>query len=161
MSANPPPPGYPGDQPGSFTPGAPPPPAAPPQADALRLVKPPAIALMVFAGLNALQGLLFLGVGLFGAAEPSVWSGGQASDLDPAANAAIAVVLALLMMGTGGFVFFGAMKMMKLQSWGLALAATIIAMVPCFTVYCCPLGLGFGIWALVILVKPEVKAAFS
>ena len=37
--------------------------------------------------------------------------------------------------------------------------ATIIAMVPCISP-CCLVGLPIGIWALVVLMKPEVKAAF-
>ena len=36
--------------------------------------------------------------------------------------------------------------------------AAIIAMIPCHG--CCILGLPFGIWALVVLSAPEVKAAF-
>ncbi len=34
------------------------------------------------------------------------------------------------------------------------------AMIPCVSP-CCLLGLPLGIWALIVLVKPEVKAAFQ
>jgi hypothetical protein len=33
-------------------------------------------------------------------------------------------------------------------------------MIPCISP-CCLLGLPIGIWALVVLLKPEVKAAFT
>jgi hypothetical protein len=49
--------------------------------------------------------------------------------------------------------------MQQLTSHGLAMAAAIIAMIPCFSP-CCVLGLPFGIWALVVLSKPEVKSQF-
>jgi hypothetical protein len=39
------------------------------------------------------------------------------------------------------------------------MAAAIMAMIPCNC--CCLLGLPFGIWALVMLMKPEVKSQFS
>ena len=38
--------------------------------------------------------------------------------------------------------------------------ASILAMIPCLSP-CCLIGLPIGIWALVILMKPEVKAAFK
>jgi GYF domain 2 len=56
-------------------------------------------------------------------------------------------------------VLFGAIKMKKLENYGLALAASILAMIPCVSP-CCLLGLPLGIWALVVLLKPEVKSAF-
>ena len=53
----------------------------------------------------------------------------------------------------------GALKMMKLQSWGLALTAAILVMLPCGSCCCC-IGIGIGIWAIIVLNKPEIKAAF-
>lgn len=67
----------------------------------------------------------------------------------------INLVIALL----DGFVVFGAIKMMRLQSFGLAMAACIIALLPCQC--CCLFGLPFGIWGLVVLNKPEVKSQFE
>jgi hypothetical protein len=56
-------------------------------------------------------------------------------------------------------VLFGAMKMKRLENYGFAMAAAIIAMIPCIGP-CCILGLPFGIWALVVLSDGPVKAAF-
>jgi hypothetical protein len=53
----------------------------------------------------------------------------------------------------------GALKMMKLQSWGLALTAAILVMLPCGSCCCC-IGIGIGIWAIILLNKPEIKGAF-
>lgn len=57
-------------------------------------------------------------------------------------------------------VFMGALKMKNAESFGFAMAAAIIAMIPCVSP-CCLLGLPLGIWAIIVLVKPEVKAAFQ
>lgn len=68
----------------------------------------------------------------------------------------------LLGFGTiivGTLITMGAAKMKKLNSYGFAMTACILAMIP--AINCCLLGLPFGIWALVVLNKPEVKDAFQ
>ncbi len=65
-------------------------------------------------------------------------------------------VIALIL---GIVVLIGAMKMKKLESYSFAMAAAIIAMIPCLSP-CCLLGVPFGIWALVVLSDSSVKAAF-
>ena len=57
------------------------------------------------------------------------------------------------------FIIYAALKMKELSQYGLCLAASILAMIPCISP-CCIIGLPIGIWCLVILTKPEVKAAF-
>jgi hypothetical protein len=54
----------------------------------------------------------------------------------------------------------GSIQMMRMKSWGLGVTASILSMIN-FGSCCCILGLPFGIWALVLLMKPEVKDAFS
>jgi hypothetical protein len=75
------------------------------------------------------------------------------------AQGPLAGAVNLLIAALNGFVLFGAIKMLRLQSHGLAMAASIVAMLPCQC--CCLLGLPFGIWALVVLNKPEVKSQFG
>jgi hypothetical protein len=65
-------------------------------------------------------------------------------------------IIAILM---GAVILLGGLKMMKLESFGVAMTASILAMIPCLSP-CCVIGLPIGIWALVILSKPEVKSAF-
>jgi hypothetical protein len=60
----------------------------------------------------------------------------------------------------GVVVLLGAAKMQKLESYQFALTASIMAMVPCISP-CCLFGLPLGIWALVVLNKPEVKSHFG
>jgi hypothetical protein len=59
----------------------------------------------------------------------------------------------------GIFILFGGIKMRRLESYGLCMAASIVAMIPCLSA-CCLVGLPIGIWSLVMLSKPEVKSAF-
>lgn len=68
-------------------------------------------------------------------------------------------VFSLLFAGLYGFAIFGAIKMRNLESYGMAMASAIIMVLPCTC--CCFLGIPVGIWSLVVLNKPEVKAAFK
>ena len=66
----------------------------------------------------------------------------------------------LLGLAFGGVMFYGALQMKDLRNYGLAMAAAIIAIIPCSgPCYC--IGIPAGIWALVVINKPEVKAAFT
>jgi hypothetical protein len=53
----------------------------------------------------------------------------------------------------------GGWRMRKLRSYGLAIAAAWLAVLPCTVGWI--LGLPMGIWALVTLQNPEVKAWFD
>jgi hypothetical protein len=150
---------------------APPPPFATSAAGAgggreaaLQAVKGPAIALMVTAGLGAayygFSGLftLFTGGMPFHQEMPAnippqmqAFVEGMRGPLAGVINLAIAVL--------NGFVLFGAIKLLRLQNHTLATVASVAAMLPCQC--CCLFGLPFGIWALVVLNKPEVKSQFT
>jgi hypothetical protein len=57
------------------------------------------------------------------------------------------------------FIIYAALKMKDLTQYGITVAASILAMIPCISP-CCIIGLPVGIWCLVVLTRPEVKAAF-
>jgi hypothetical protein len=65
-----------------------------------------------------------------------------------------------LMLAGSAVVIYGALQMKNLKNYPLAMAASIIAMIP-YVSPCCCVGLPIGIWALVVLLKPEVKSAFT
>lgn len=136
---------------------------AAPSGQVAQMVSGPAIGLMVTAGLGALaqlasmaMNILGAGMGMAGAAQDQqagpAWAHAMSGGLGVFFN-----VIGLIMSVV---IFMGAMKMKKLESYNFALTATIIAMVPCISP-CCLVGLPIGIWALVILMKPEVKSAFQ
>jgi len=77
------------------------------------------------------------------------------SIMQSAIFAAILFVTALLPL-------IGGIRMRALRSYGLAVTGAIVAAIPCLSPASCPCGLGliFGIWALVVLLNADVKAAF-
>ncbi len=71
----------------------------------------------------------------------------------------VAVLSHLFGMAMSALVFIGAYRMKRLRSHRLAEVAAVVAMIPCISP-CCLLGLPFGIWAILVLEDPSVKAAF-
>ena len=69
-----------------------------------------------------------------------------------AAGTPVVLVLYLLMLA-------GAAAMITWQHWGLALAAAIIAMLPCSPGFL--IGVPVGVWALVFLNLPSTKEGFK
>ncbi|MCA9147446.1 MAG: hypothetical protein KDB05_31930 [Planctomycetales bacterium] len=64
----------------------------------------------------------------------------------------------LVLMIPYGIVIFGATRMKQLKNYPLAIAASILAMLPCSA--CCILGLPVGIWSLVVLCNRDIRDAF-
>jgi len=58
------------------------------------------------------------------------------------------------------FILYAGLQMSRLRSRELCLVASVLAMIPCTTAICCLVGLPMGIWALIVLNRPEVRAAF-
>ena len=133
------------------------------RAAALRAVKGPAIALIVTASLGAAY---YLFSGLATLAGSSLVPQQMPGNIPPELRAFIqgmqgplAAVINLGVAALNAFVIFGAVKMLRLRSYGLAMTSCIVAMLPCQC--CCLFGLPFGIWGLVILNKSAVKSAFQ
>jgi hypothetical protein len=133
-------------------------------------VTAPAIGLLVVAICSA---ILFV-VGLFGDAfNESLIKWAEQSDMPPeqleqirsmtgqGATGALSIFfMALHLVGTV-LIGLGALRMKNLQSYGLAVTASILAMIPCTSGCCCLVGLPIGIWALIVLMDKDVKAAFG
>ncbi len=135
---------------------------------ALRVVRGPAISLIVVASIGVFLCLLV---------AVRIFTGGPIQMPPPPANlppdsqqtyqfvtnlfqGPFPGLLYLFCAAMNGLVLFGAIKMMQLRSRGLATTACVIGMLPA-TCFCCVLGLPFGIWGLVALNKPEVKSEFD
>ena len=69
-----------------------------------------------------------------------------------------------IVMGLGLVVglitLLAAVRMMSLKGKGLIYLGSILSMIPC-TSGCCILGIPFGIWAIIVLGRPEVRAGFA
>ncbi len=141
------------------TPAGPPPLMAMPGVGAASLgqVNGPAIALMITAILGI---LLQTAVLICRIAGTSVMASRQ--DIPPylaALSGGPGIALGVIAILIGVVILIGALKMKKLEGHGFAMAASILAMIPCVSP-CCLLGLPIGIWSVVVLSKPEVKSAF-
>ncbi len=128
-------------------------------SDASRQVSGPAIGLLVtgivgifFAALALIVSILGMGFAPFIRDEiperyAEFWEG------------SVGAASAIVGLAVAAFIIFAALKMRDLRQWELSLAASIVAMIPCVSP-CCILGLPIGIWALVVLLRPDVKEAF-
>lgn len=134
------------------------------RAAAEQAVSVPAILLIVTGAIGILFSLLGFVQGLTGGGQlpPEMMSDPNMEQLRPFIEGAqkFGVVGNVISLALSGLTIYGALSMKKLQRYGLAVAASIIAMVPCFGPCCC-IGLPIGIWSIVVLMKPEVKRAFG
>lgn len=141
-------------------PSAPPPPAGPPAASQ---VQGPAIGLLITAVIGGIWALItivanVLGMGM-GMMDVSQYGGGS-EWAEYALGGGFGIASSIIGLAVAGFIIWAALQMKALRQWMLAVVASILAMIPCISP-CCIIGLPIGIWALVVLMKPEVKAAFS
>jgi hypothetical protein len=130
------------------------------RGDVLAKVKPPAIAMMVYVGLWAVLVVINI-VATVAMGEVATFPGQQPpqTEQEKAAQMFGVVLGVLLALGIGTMIIIGASKMMKLQSWGLALTAAILSAIPCNL--CCFIGTPIGIWAIVVLASQDVKYWFQ
>jgi hypothetical protein len=144
----------PGGSPPSFTPTFP-----PPGGDALSQVNGPATGLMVLGILMLVASAASLMMQLAGVSF--IPRGNMPDDAwAQLFSGTVGVISSIISIGIGALVLFGGLKMKKLESFGLAVTASILGIVPCTAGLCCVLGLPIGVWALIVLFKPEVKSAF-
>lgn len=134
------------------------------RARALQMVAGPAIGLIIVGALGIFLSLLSVVMNLANSGENPLLNGA-------AGNPQVAQILQTF-SGTVGIladvveglawvgVLLGALKLRNLKNFGFCMAASIIAMIPCLCP-CCVAGLPIGIWALVVMNKPEVKPFFT
>jgi hypothetical protein len=132
---------------------------------ALSTVKGPATGLLVTAGLSIpfhIVGLVYTLV--FGPAEPQLPPNADPAQVQMAQNIAefmgpVQMISSVLATIIGVVIIVGALKMMKLESYGLAMTSAVLIMLPCISP-CCLLGLPIGMWAIVALNNSNVKTSF-
>lgn len=128
---------------------------------ALSRVSAPSILLMVTGGLAVLQwvGLasLYFGLALF---MPDMPQKPPSPGVEPRMAMAIAGGMFLMPVIPAALIIFGAVRMLRLRSYGWAMAAAILAMIPCLTGSCMLIGIPAGIWSLVAIHNPGVRPFF-
>lgn len=124
-------------------------------------VQAPAIALMVFGSL-CLVASIFGTVNALIAAPPVMPADSPewAVQLTKNSVGPLAAGIQSVFIAVALFILFGAVQMLRLKMWGVAMAASIVSMLN-FGSCCCIVGLPLGIWALVVLLMADVKQAFA
>ena len=143
-SLPPPPPQYPGSGYG--------------RSEAESKVSTPGMLLAITGGLSIAGSLLSLLFNILGFGVGSLAPAGGDERILNMFSGGVGIVMALLGLVLYSVVVLGALKMRSLESYGLSMAAAIIAMLPCSC--CCVIGLPIGIWSLVVLMDQNVKANF-
>jgi hypothetical protein len=100
--------------------------------------------------------LLGVGIGAIGAA-----SGDRGGGFATIMSGVVGMVGSVVWMLLGALIIFGGVKMKSLKSYGLSMAAAVLAALPCTSYWCCLIGLPVGIWAIVVLMDQQVKASFT
>jgi tRNA A-37 threonylcarbamoyl transferase component Bud32 len=134
-------------------------PPAPPgdRLRAERLVKIPGFALMTYAIVNLVSLAIPLSLGLskFAALFGHSPVGGM-----PVHSWQMAFLpLPFLFVASQVCLLVGAAKLRNLSAYGWALAAALIALLPAGPLWI--VGLGLGIWTLIVIHQPEVRTAFG
>lgn len=135
----------------------------PPQRSAKDELNVPSILLLISAGAGVLFGLWGLVMG--GGDQEALNAQLADPNLAPMKDFFIALANAQrpisgLSVLVDGFVIFGALQMRALKFYPLVIASLIVGFLPRGACCCC-LTLPVGIWALVVLMRAEVKSQFS
>ena len=134
-----------------------------PQHPGKSQVKGPAIALIATAAVNFVVGalvLLSLIARLAGAGPQHAPFESDAERYGYYAGQGTAGVAGVLTLLVAPFVLYAGVQMLRGKGYSMARTASILALLP-LTSCCCVLGVPVGIWALVVLKKPEVRAYFE
>ena len=140
---------------------------------ALQRIKVPAVALMAASILNILLALWDLADMIFSSPDLQPINSALEQLNNPQIEqfaqkmihlmyGPLGIVNILIELAVSVLILAGAKKMKSLKSYQFSLAAAGLSTVPCLTP--CTgffLGLAFGIWALVVLRRPDVKSHFS
>lgn len=111
-------------------------------------LKPPAIAIMISAGISLAVSLFRLMV----LQDFPIYSEQQRLILRAVQT------LSILSFPALAFSIYGALQMMSGRKHGFAITSAIITILSGFVAL---IGFPIGIWALVVLLKPETKSSFT
>ena len=130
-------------------------------ADVSKRLRAPAIALICLGGVNILSGVvLLLGrlANIIKGNEPVITD--EARRLGYETATIYFPLVSLLSIAAAPILIVGGIQMLKRRRYSLAMLAAILAIVPVTSVCCIP-GIPIGIWALIVLLNRDVKAAFQ
>lgn len=125
-------------------------------------VRRPAIALIIVSSFAIVAGFVGFAGDAYLVQSGAVEQMDAASGEPGAASSKIAfrTFYGILLMIASVCVLVGAIQMKNLKNFNLAYAGAMIAAIPCVGP-CCLLGIPFGIWALNVLNRDDVRDEFE
>ena len=124
-------------------------------------VNGPAMSLMIVSGLWLLMvfASIAFNVYLFASGAIDQLPDPPGGTVTKETQVAIRLIWAIVLLVCNLVILFGAIQMRQLSNYSLAKWSASLAVVPCVGP-CYLLGMPFGIWALVVLNKPEIQREF-
>jgi predicted Zn finger-like uncharacterized protein len=125
---------------------------------------PAAIFIMIVGGLSLLAGLAQVVLSI---ASPDrvMENAAQLQEMFGLAPASPEVMQASSIGGgiagslAGVVLVLAGVQMIRLRMYPFCIIGSVLAMINC-TNFCCLLGLPLGLWSLIVLIRPDVRAAF-
>lgn len=138
----------------------------PPQADPIRRLGAPGIALIVLGSLIILGSIGDLVFSMRGSGQSMPQIGNPQVDqilrsLEGGMRGPMAIFWALVHTAAGVLILMAGVRLRQARSYSLVMTAAILAMIPCTAGCCCLIGLPIGIWVLMTVKEPTVKAVFK
>lgn len=131
----------------------------PNRPDPSNMVKGPAVGLIVTSSFWLLLLVLSLVLNLFKLVVGAKFDLQQANG--PLGDAAIPVQLVgiMLLSGVNACTLYGGLSMLQKRNYGVAMTAAVLSIIPCLSP-CYIVGIPFGIWAMVLMLRPDVRYGF-
>jgi hypothetical protein len=129
--------------------------------DVRRRLQLPASGLISIGALNAMSGVvLILGrlASLVNGPEREITD--EARRLGYLTASIFFPLVSLISIIAAPVIIYGGIQMIKARRYSIALLAAILAVIPLSSICCIP-AIPIGIWALIVLRDPKVKAAFE
>ncbi len=135
-------------------------PAATNDAEIASSLKALSVLQYVYAGFTAIGALMvLLWVVIGGAMVMGSATGGGSDAAGEAGVGVLVIVMAIAMLVVFGGI--AGLHILAARSLGQRRRHTLLLIVACLTMLSIPIGTALGIWMLVVLTKPEVKATFT
>ena len=129
--------------------------------DVRRRLQLPASGLIIIGALNAMSGvILILGrlASLVNGPERQITD--EARRLGYMTASIFFPLVSLISILAAPVIIYGGIQMLKARRYSIALLAATLAVIPLSSICCIP-GIPIGIWALIVLRDPEVRACFE
>ena len=138
-------------------------PYSPPQETDSRIdpslaVTAPAISLIVVSLIGLMSMLFTVGVNLIFLVGYT--TGQFQTPPEIMAHMALRLVWGILMLASSVVILLGGINMLRLRKYDVCRLGAILAFIPCVGP-CYLLGVPFGVWAIIVLNRPEVRDAFD